>query len=133
MGVAPMTRTWRGRWRIVETDLWSDDAIDLLEPAHIDLAADGSGTLVVGALQADLDCRPGTRDGVLTLEFSWLGDDDGHPVSGRGWAQRQDGDALRIKLYIHQGDETVMTATPITSPARTRPPRFRSTRRQRSR
>jgi hypothetical protein len=31
-----MTPTWTGRWRIVETDLWSDDSIDLLEPAYIE-------------------------------------------------------------------------------------------------
>jgi hypothetical protein len=33
--------------------------------------------MVVGALQAGIDYRVGERDGRPTIEFSWVGDDDG--------------------------------------------------------
>jgi hypothetical protein len=101
-----------GRWRIVETDLWADDSLDLLGPAYFELGADNSGYLVVGALQADVDYRIGRRDGRPIVEFSWLGDDDGHPASGRGSAELDVDGGIRVKLFIHRGDETTMVGVP---------------------
>jgi hypothetical protein len=100
---------WTGRWHLVESDLWGDDSIDLLGQAHIELGPDRLGYLMVGALQADVDYRIAERDGLSMVEFSWIGDDDGHPASGRGSAQLQSDGTLRIQLYIHRGDEAVMT------------------------
>ena len=34
-----------GQWRIVEMELWDRAALDLVEPAFIDFAADGTGEL----------------------------------------------------------------------------------------
>ena len=118
-----MKSSFNGRWRTVETDLWADDTIDLLEPAYIEFENDRLGSMVVGALQAGLDFRVGKRDGQPTVEFSWIGDDDLHPVSGRGWAQLEADDRLRVQLYIHQGDETSMLATRATSEPRAKTPR----------
>jgi hypothetical protein len=116
-----MTTQWTGRWRIVETDLWDEDSIDLLEPAYIEFGAGRLGSMVVGALQAGVDYRIGQRDGISILEFSWIGDDDGHPASGRGWAQLEPDDAIRVKLFIHQGDDVVMSGI-RTPPSRARVP-----------
>lgn len=123
-----MTSTWKGRWQIVETDLWSDDSLDLLEPAHIELGGDRIGRMVIGALQADLDYRLGKRDGKPTVEFTWEGDDDGSPTCGRGAAQIEADGRLRVELFIHHGDAVVMTGvrndpsprsrTPARAPAR---------------
>ena len=93
-----MKPPWTGRWRLVETDLWGDDSIDLLEEAYISFGPDRLGSLVVGALQADIDYRSGERDGRPSVKFSWVGDDDGHPASGRGWAQVQSDNTMRVKL-----------------------------------
>ena len=112
----PMTSSWIGRWRLVETDLWSDDVIDLLEPAYIELRADRLGSFVVGALQADLDYRVGERDGHAIIEFSWEGDDDGHPASGRGSAQLDAARAIQVKLFIHHGDDVAMVGQPVAPP-----------------
>lgn len=104
---------WTGRWHLVESDLWGDDSIDLLGQAHIELGPDRLGYLMVGALQADVDYRIAERDGLSMVEFSWIGDDDGHPASGRGSAQLQSDGTLRIQLYIHRGYEAVMTGVPM--------------------
>jgi hypothetical protein len=103
---------WTGRWHLVESDLWGDDSIDLLGQAYIELGPDRLGYLMVGALQADVDYRIVERDGISMVEFSWIGDDDGHPASGRGSAQLQSDGTLRIQLHIHRGDEAVMTGVP---------------------
>lgn len=121
-----------GRWRIVETDLWGEDAIDLLEPARIEFERNRGGRLVVGALQAGLDYRVGTRDGRPIVEFTWLGDDDGHPVSGRGWAELRSGRAIRVELFIHQGDMTIMTGKPLPTRRAAAPPKPAASRRRRS-
>jgi len=43
------------------------------------------------------------------VDFSWSGFDDGDPTSGRGSA-RIDGDTMRGKLFIHQGDDSTFAA-----------------------
>ncbi|HTE56870.1 MAG TPA: hypothetical protein VK698_38725 [Kofleriaceae bacterium] len=107
-----MKPRWTGRWHLVESDLWGDDSIDLLGQAHIEFGPDRLGYLMVGALQADVDYRIADRDGLSMVEFSWIGDDDGHPASGRGSARLQSDGTLRIQLHIHRGDEAVMTGVP---------------------
>jgi hypothetical protein len=109
--------TSAGRWRLIETDLWGDDSIDLLEEAHLVFGTNRLGSLVVGAPQADIDHRADERDGRPSVEFSWLGDDDRHPASGRGWAQIQPDGTMRVKLYIHLGDEVTMVAARSPSTA----------------
>jgi hypothetical protein len=113
---------WTGRWHLVESDLWGEGSIDLLGQAHIELRPDGLGYLMVGALQADVDYRVAERDGRSMVEFSWIGDDDGHPASGRGSAQLQPDQTLRVKLYIHRGDEAVIAGVPIARPPTTNSP-----------
>jgi hypothetical protein len=75
-----------GAWRIVEMDLWDPEAIDLLVPGCIQFGADGSGRFRFVAVQGWMDCHRGQRDGRPYVEFTWEGDDDGDPASGRGWA-----------------------------------------------
>jgi hypothetical protein len=124
-----MTTSLRGRWRLLETDLWGDDSIDLLEEAYIEFAEHQLGSVVVGALQAGIDYRDGTRDGRPSIEFAWSGDDDGHPVSGRGWAQLEPDEKLRVQLYIYQGDETVMLGARVANPPTLPPSKPRQPRR----
>src|SRR5688572_2709332 len=89
----PAKRGLVGRWRIVETESWEVDDLDLLDPAHLTLEARGRGRL-----------------GLLAIEFSFEGSDEGHRISGRGWAVL-DGEQLRGRLLFHQGDDSGFTAS----------------------
>ena len=100
---------FRGRWRIVSTDVWDRKDLDDLGPAQITFGPDRMGDLNVIAIEASIDYRVGTRDGAPIAEFSWEGADDGQPTSGRGWA-RLDGQGLVGRLFIHQGDEAEFVA-----------------------
>ena len=72
-----------GMWRITETEVWDEEALDLVVPAHLTIDGNGLGSLQMVAVQGDIDCRfEGYR-----VEFSWVGDDDGSEASGRGWAE----------------------------------------------
>ena len=44
-----------GRWRIVSSDLWDRDYLDLVDPASIDIGEGGRGELMFGVVTASLD------------------------------------------------------------------------------
>lgn len=107
-----------GRWRIVEMQVWDTDAIDLMGPAFIDLAAH-SAYLRFIAIEGGLDCRYGEIDGREAVEFSWLGEDEGDAACGRGWARLQADGSLVGRIFIHDGDDSHFTARRVEeSPAR---------------
>lgn len=97
-------KDFKGYWRITETDLWDQDALDMIEPAHISFGNDSILKMI--AIIASLDCRYS----VNRVEFSLLGDDDGALLAGRGWAEINEAGTLSGTLYFHDGDESVFSA-----------------------
>ena len=100
-----------GRWRIVAMELWDADAIDLVGPGFIEFALGRSGRLAFIAVDGELDCREGVRDGRACVEFTWEGIDEGDPVSGRGWAVLTGEDTLEGRILFHLGDDSDFQAT----------------------
>ncbi|MGH9661393.1 MAG: hypothetical protein ACRD96_22795 [Bryobacteraceae bacterium] len=98
-----------GRWRIVETEVWGPDALDLVVPAYILFDRDGLGEMQLIAIGASIDYRVAKGPDGPVVDFSWSGFDDADPTSGRGSA-RVDGDTMRGKLFIHQGDDSTFVA-----------------------
>lgn len=98
-----------GTWRIVEMEVWDRDALNLVEPAHIEFEPDGMGSLVFIAVMAGIDYRLVSRDGQPAVEFSWEGVSEGDQISGRAWANIA-GDEMRGHLFIHAGDDSPFTA-----------------------
>jgi hypothetical protein len=105
--MARRTNLFRGEWRIVSTDVRDD--LDVLGPAHLTFGRGRTGELQLMVITASIDYRLVTRDGSSIAEFSWAGDDDGSPISGRGWARRT-ADGLVGRLFIHEGDEAEFVA-----------------------
>lgn len=94
---------------------WDRDAIDLVEPGYVEFARDGTGQLGFIAVRGWLDCRPLGRDGRVGVEFTWAGDDEGDPVSGRGWAVRVDGETIEGHVFFHLGDDSTFRAEPFST------------------
>ena len=66
-----------------------------MAPAFIEFAEDGSsGSFGFIAVQGDMDCREVERDGRPGAEFSWEGNDECDPASGRGWAVLEEDGSL---------------------------------------
>lgn len=63
----------KGRWRIVEMELWDREAIDLLGPAFIEIGSGHNGSFCFIAVKGWLDVRNVKRDGVAGIEFSCVG------------------------------------------------------------
>jgi hypothetical protein len=99
-----------GSWHIVETELWDQDALDLVQPAFIKFDDECIGSFGMIAIGAGIDCRFSTRDGKPLVEFTFDGDDDGHPCSGRGWGVIDADGKLRGRLFLHLGDDSEFVA-----------------------
>ena len=95
-----------GRWRIVGSDTWDRDYLDLVEPAFINLDRGGRGELAFGVVNASLDLEYSQTMVFFTVE----GSDEGEEVSGSGSAEIQDGGTLEIEIAFHLGDEAILTA-----------------------
>lgn len=74
-----------------------------------------------------MDCRFGTRDGIPLVEFSWDGQDENDPASGRGWAVVE-GEAMEGRIFLHLGDDSSFRA--VRGPAGAATGRRRSRRRK---
>jgi len=98
-----------GKWRILETEVWDRDALDLVAPASLSFEKDSMGQLKFIAVEAWIDYRVGEREGLPAVEFSFQGWDEGDQVSGRAWAVL-DGNKLRGRLYFHRGDDSSFIA-----------------------
>jgi hypothetical protein len=99
-----------GRWRIEDMELWDRDVIDLVEPGFIDIGRDGVGSLSFVAVVGSIDFRFTRVDGVNAVEFSWEGDDDGTPVSGRRSVRLSDDGQMDGRIFFHLGDGSWFTA-----------------------
>ncbi len=95
-----------GRWRIVEADIWDRDHVDLCGPAAITINDHGRGEIAFGALEAGLEIAYGRT----SIDFTWIGFDEGDEVSGEGSAELFDDGSIQIEFAYHNGDEAVLKA-----------------------
>ena len=98
-----------GTWRIIEMEQWDQDYIDLVVPGYFSFREDNLGAFQFGTVHGEIDYRLEPYQETERLEFSWEGEDEMDPVSGRGWAIIEDGQ-LQGRLYFHEGDESGFTA-----------------------
>lgn len=99
-----------GKWRITQMDVWDQEDFELLGPAFFSFDGKRSGQFRFIAVEGRMDCRPGQRDGRPFVEFTWEGNDEGDPVSGRGWVALKPDGTLSGHIYFHHGDESGFTA-----------------------
>jgi hypothetical protein len=103
---APADCQLLGRWRIVEADIWDHDYLDLCGPATITISAGGHGEIAFGAMEAGLEIAYGRT----SIDFTWIGFDEGDDVSGEGSAELLDDGSIEIEFAYRNGDEAVLKA-----------------------
>jgi hypothetical protein len=98
-----------GSWRIIWMELWAEEHVHLDGPALLELQSDGQGRMNFIAVQAWLDAEPSAD--ADRLEFSWEGEDEGDPRSGRGWITLgENTDHLEGYFKFHMGDGSAFKA-----------------------
>jgi hypothetical protein len=102
---------FQGRWRIAEMDLWDNDALDLVEPAFLEIKGQG-GKMQCIAVTAWLDILYVARAGGPIAESCWEGVDEGDQRSGCGWLAPGTAGRLVGHLYFHMGDDSGLVCEP---------------------
>jgi hypothetical protein len=120
MGKKKQESPFTGHWRIVSMSAWEDDYLDAEEPAYIEFDERGGGEFHFGYVHGQMDCRLGTRDGEVAVEWSWEGNDEMDPAQGRGWAVVR-GDELHGMIFFHGGGDSEFVAKKKNGPSRKRP------------
>lgn len=110
-----MTTRLVGRWRIVEMELWDVEAIDLVGPGFIEFGSSGQGEFRFIVVHGFLDVRYDDSGDAPRAEFSWEGDDEGDPRSGRGWAAVAADGSLSGRIFFHNGDDSSFRAIPANA------------------
>ena len=105
-----------GDWRIFEMELWDRAFMDMEVPAFIRFVKDGNGEFQFGLVSGSLDVRFGDRSGKTAVEFTWEGQDETDPASGRGWAELESDDLLKGRIYLHAGDDSAFVARRKSNP-----------------
>jgi hypothetical protein len=103
---APATCEVIGRWRIVGSDLWDRDYLDLVDPAFIAIGRGGHGELAFGVVNAALDLSYSPT----VVFFTFEGSDEDNEISGSGSAELLDNGTLEIEISFHLGDDATLAA-----------------------
>jgi hypothetical protein len=100
--------TLKGKWRIVEMELWDKDFLDMMDPAYIAFDGKAGGEFAFGCVTGSLHCRKATSG----VEFTWKGNDEMDEASGDGWAEVQKDGSLNGEIRFHNGDDSTFKARP---------------------
>ena len=73
-----------GKWRIIEMEMWDQDYIDLIIPGYFSFDGDDLGIFNCGSVKGQIDYRIEKVGDVERVEFSWEGQSENDPASGRG-------------------------------------------------
>lgn len=92
-----------GKWKVVEVGDWEEEEVDESEPAIFEIRQDGKGSVSFMAMHGELDWKMDDPQDGARIDFSFMGDDDGTEVFGRGWAELEGGEVDGEILYF-QGD-----------------------------
>jgi hypothetical protein len=106
---------FEGRWRITSMEMWAQDFVDAEVEGYFEFGPNSVGSFQFGYVSGDIDYRDGTRDGKPSIEWSWDGNDEMDPASGRGWAVL-DGNEIHGVIAFHHGDESEFVAKKKAQP-----------------
>jgi hypothetical protein len=101
-------RRLKGKWRIVEAEMFDRGYLNLAGPAFIELDGEGGGEFAWGALTATLHCGVTPRG----VDFTWSGSDEMDEASGEGWADLEEDGSMTGEISYSNGDETSFKARP---------------------
>lgn len=98
------------QWRITHMESWESNYVDAEVKAFIRVDPKGHGEFQFGYVSGWMDHRLVDRDGRPGVEWSWEGNAEMDPCSGRGWAVLGADGALTGEIFIHDGDDSPFTA-----------------------
>jgi uncharacterized protein YndB with AHSA1/START domain len=98
-----------GTWSIMAMEAWDQEYVNMEVPGYFTFKKNGTGHFQFGLVQGEMDCRVETVEDGERIEFSWEGQEELDPSSGRGWAAIENKE-LRGRIFLHQGDDSAFRA-----------------------
>jgi hypothetical protein len=98
----------RGKWRIVEMDVWDDDFLDLMGPACITVDANDQGEFSFGCVNGTFS----TLGVSASLISRWTGNDEMDEAAGEISIDLEPDGALKGQICFDNGDESEFRAVP---------------------
>ncbi len=92
-----------GRWRIVSMSAWDEDYIDEEEEGYFEFDEKEGGEFHFGYVHGHLKYQETEHNDKPAVVFTFEGNDEMDPCSGRGCAFRK-GDRIGGKIVFHGGD-----------------------------
>ena len=99
-----------GRWRITWMEMWDQSFVDAEVEGYIRFDDDGSGEFQFGYVHGNLNYQESEHDDKPAVVFTFEGNDEMDPCSGRGWSIRK-GNQILGKIVFHRGDDSKFKAT----------------------
>jgi hypothetical protein len=99
-----------GNFHITHMDEWDQDFVDAEVPGYVRFDRHGRGKFQFGYVTGQMDCKQTERDGRPAVEWTFEGNDEMDPITGRGWAVLQGDGTLEGMLFIHTGGSSGFTA-----------------------
>ena len=99
-----------GVYGITETEVWSKEAIDIVEPGYIEIQGN-RGQLHFICIDGQMKIKKAKDN----YTFTWEGTDEGDPISGNG-DFTVNGDTLTGRIYINDGDDSSFIAVKYEPP-----------------
>ncbi len=96
-----------GTWHIYEMETWDEDYFNEEVQAYINIKRDQCGEFQFGYVTGYFE---GELESKKRLVFSFEGEDENDPCSGRGYIELVDENKAKGKFYIHQGDSSEFSA-----------------------
>ena len=104
-----ISKKFLNKWVIVEMELWDQEFVNMEVQGYFTFNKDGTGHFQFGLVKGEMDCFVETINGRERIDFSWEGQDELDPESGRGWAEIENGE-LNGRIFFHQGDDSTFRA-----------------------
>lgn len=94
-------------------DRWDQDFVDAEVEGYVRFDHVDRGEFQFGYVHGHMTCEQTRRNGKPAFEWSWVGNDEMEPSSGRGWGVLKDEKSLAGKLFFHGGDGSAFTAVKV--------------------
>jgi hypothetical protein len=99
-----------GTWHFYEMELWDEDYFNMDVQAYIKINSQGYGRFQFGLVSGEISGEVVQYGAGERFDFTWGGNDECDPASGRGWLELKDRDGLKGKVKFQRGDNSKLRA-----------------------
>ena len=98
--------TFIGKWYITEMEMWDERAFNCYQQAYVTIKQNGMGEFAFCVVEAYMNGEIVNDGGEKRWKFTFEGNDEYDPVSGKGWIKLKNANTIKGKIKFHNGDSS---------------------------